>query len=305
LATSALRTGGSSVSSNLLVGAAAGLLLGLVVAFLAGALDRSIKSPEEVEQRLGLPLLAVIPKYRWRRRIDSENSNEESYQTLRAKVHLACQRVAASVLAVVSSGSHEGKSTTAAKLAMAYAASDYQTLVIDAALRRPIQHQLFGIENRIGLSNYLREEKPLEEIIQGTGTPNLFIVTSGSSLAGAMKDFSLPKFAELVENTKDWFDVVILDCPPTLGPGGSKVICALAEGVIIVAQHRRYPASMVVRTKDALQDLGIKVLGVVLNNAYMRRPTKNVAPSVALHRSPQDELEAAELQTASNRFARK
>jgi polysaccharide biosynthesis transport protein len=305
LATTALRTGRFSVSFNLLVGAAAGLLLGFVAAFLAAALDRSIKSPEEVEKRLGLPLLAVIPKYRWRRRIDSENSNEESYQTLRANVQTARQRVAVSVLAVVSSGSQEGKSTTAAKLAMAYAASEHQTLVIDAALRRPIQHQLFGVENRIGLSNYLQEEKPLEDIIQGTGTPNLFIVTGGSSLAEATKRFSSPKFAELVENTKDWFDVVIFDCPPTLGPGGSPVICALAEGVIIVAQHRRYPRSMVVRTRDALQDLGTKVLGVVLNNAYMRRRTKNVAPPVAVHRRSHDELEAAEFQTASNRFARK
>ena len=215
---------------------------------------------------------------------------------------MARQRVAASVLAVVSGGSQEGKSTTAAKLAMAYAGSEHQTLVIDAALRRPIQHRLFGIENRIGLSNYLRGEKTLEEIIQGSGTPNLFIVTSGPSAAGAMKHFTLPKFAELVETAKDWFDVVIFDCPSTLGPGGSTVICALAEGVIIVAQHRRNPCSMVIRTKDALQNLGTKVLGVVLNNAYMKPRTRNFAPSVAVHKRPQGELEAAEFQTALNRL---
>jgi polysaccharide biosynthesis transport protein len=303
LATSALRTGRFSVSFNLLLGAAAGLLLGLVAAFLVGFLDRSIKSPEEVEKLLGLPLLAVIPKYRWRGRIDSKGANEEFYQTLRKKVQIARQRVAASVLAVVSGGSQEGKSTTAAKLATAYAAGEHQTLVIDAALRRPIQHRLFGIENPIGLSNYLRGEKTFEEIIQGTGTPNLFIVTSGPSPAGTMKRLSLPKLAELVETAKDWFDVVIFDCPPTLGPDGSKLICGLAEGVIIVAQHRRYPRSLVVRTKDALQNLGTKVLGVVLNNAYMkRRATRYFAPSVAVRRRSHGKLEAAEFHTASNRM---
>jgi capsular exopolysaccharide synthesis family protein len=302
LATTALRTGRFSVSFNLLVGAAAGLLLGLIAALLVGALDRSIKSPEEVEKRLGLPLLAVVPRYRWRRRLDSGDSNQEPYETLRTNVQMARQRVAASVLAVVSGGSQEGKSTTAAKLAMAYAGSEHQTLVIDVALRRPIQHRLFGIENGIGLSNYLRGEKTLEEIIQGSGTPNLFIVTSGPSAADAMKHFTLPKFAELVETAKDWFDVVILDCPSTLGPGGSTVICALAEGVIIVAQHRRNPCSMVIRTKDALQNLGTKVLGVVLNNAYMKPRTRNFAPSVAVHKRPQGELEAAEFQTALNRL---
>ena len=302
LATTALRTGRFSVSFNLLVGAAAGLLLGLIAALLVGALDRSIKSPEEIEKRFGLPLLAVIPRYRWRRRLDSGDSNKEPYETLRTNVQMARQRVAASVLAVVSGGSQEGKSTTAAKLALAYAGSEHQTLVIDAALRRPIQHRLFGIENRIGLSNYLRGEKTVEEIIQGSGTPNLFIVTSGPSAAGAMKHFTLPKFAELVETAKDWFDVVIFDCPSTLGPGGSTVICALAEGVIIVAQHRRNPCSMVIRTKDALQNLGTKVLGVVLNNAYMKPRTRNFAPSVAVHKRPQGELEAAEFQTALNRL---
>jgi polysaccharide biosynthesis transport protein len=300
LATTASRTGHFSVSFDLLVGAATGLLLGVVLAFLVGALDRSIKSPEEVEKRLGLPLLAVIPKNPWPPRIDSEDP--DAYQTLRTNVQRARQRVAASVLAVVSSGSREGKSTTAAKLGLAYAAGEQQTLLVDTALRRPIQHQLFGIDNRIGLSNYLRGEKNLEEIIQVSGTPNLYLVTSGSSAGDARKLFDLQKFSELVETAKDWFDLVIFDCPPILGPDGSTVICALAEGAIIVAQHRRYPRSMLVRTNAALQSLGTKVLGVVLNNAYVRRRTKKFLPGVAVHQRSREELEAAEFQTALNRL---
>jgi polysaccharide biosynthesis transport protein len=302
LATTALRTGRFNLSLNLLLGAGIGLLLGAGLAFLTGFLDKSIKSPEEVEKRLGLPLLTVIPNDRWRGRTGSKDSNEELYQVLSENVQAARQRVAASVLAVVSSGSGEGKSTTAARLAAAYAASEHQTLLIDAALRRPTQHQFFGIENRIGLSNYLQGEKALEEIIQEGGTPNLFVVTSGSSAAGARKDFNSPKFEELVEAAKDWFDVVILDCPPILGRNGSTVICALAEGVIIVAQHCRYPRSMLARTKNSLQNLGTKVLGVVLNNAYMRRRTKDFSPSVVVHQRAQDELDPAEFQTASTRL---
>jgi len=303
LATTALRTDRFSISLDLLVGAALGLLLGAVAALLAGSLDRSIKTPQEVEKHLGLPLLAVVPKHNRRlARIDSEDSNEEPYQILRQNVHAARQKVAASVLAVVSGGSGEGRSTTAAKLAMAYAASEHQTLVIDAALRRPTQHKLFGIDNRIGLSDYLRGEKALDEIIQDSGTPNLYIVTSGSSPASAIKLFSTPKCAELVETVKEWFDVAIFDCPPILGPDGSMLISGLAEGSIIVAQHRRYPRSMVLRTKEALQNLGTQVLGVVLNQAYVRRPAKKISPWVAVHKRAKAELAAGEFETASSRL---
>jgi polysaccharide biosynthesis transport protein len=303
VATKAWRTERFSISLNLLVGAALGLLLGAVAALLAGSLDRSIKTPQEVEKRLGLPLLAVVPKHhRQVARIDSQDSNEEPYQILRQSVQAARQKVAASVLAVVSSGSGEGRSTTAAKLAMAYAASEQQTLVIDAALRRPNQHKRFGIDNRIGLSDYLRGEKAFDEIIQDSGTPNLYIVTSGSSPASAIKLFSSPKCAELVEKAKEWFDVAIFDCPPILGPDGSMLICGLAEASIIVAQHRRYPRSMVLRTKAALQNLGTKVLGVVLSKAYVRRPAKQISPRVAVHERATDQLEASEFEAAANRL---
>jgi succinoglycan biosynthesis transport protein ExoP len=304
VATMAWKTERFSISFNLLVGVAVGLLLGAVAALLAGSLDRSIKTPQEVEKRLGLPLLAVVPKHhRQRAWIDSQDSNEEPYQILRQSVQAARQKVAASVLAVVSGGSGEGRSTTAAKLAMAYAASEQQTLVIDAALRRPNQHKLFGIDNRIGLSDYLRGEKAFDEIIQDSGTPNLYIVTSGSSPASAIKRFGSPKYAELVETAKEWFDVAIFDCPPILGPDGSMLICGLAEASIIVAQHRRYPRSMVLRTKEALQNLGTKVLGVVLSQAYVRRPAKQIFPKVAVHERATDELEASEFEAASNRLS--
>lgn len=304
LATTAWRTDRFSISINLLVGAALGLLLGAVAALLAGSLDRSIKTPQEVEKRLGLPLLAVVPKHNRRpARLDSEDSNEEPYQILRQNVHAARQRVAASVLAVVSGGSGEGRSTTAAKLAMAYAANEQQTLVIDAALRRPTQHKFFGIDNRIGLSDYLRGEKALDEIIQDSGTPNLYIVTSGSSPASAIKLFSSPKCAELVEAAKEWFDVAIFDCPPILGSDGSMLISGLAEGSIIVAQHRRYPRSMALRTKEALQNLGTKVLGVVLNQAYVMPRAKKISPWVAVHKRAKEELEANEFEAASNRLS--
>ena len=305
LATAAGRTGGISTSLILLAGGAIGLLLGVILALLTGSLDRSIKTPQEVEKCLRLPVLAVIPKpTREAPRIDWHDQNDEAYQVLKTNVQAARQKVAASVLAVVGGGSSPGRSTTAARLAMAYAANEHQTLIIDASLSRPAQHKLFGIDNRIGLSEYLRGEKPFDQIIRASDIPNLFIVTSGSSptramKSGAMKFFGSLKCVELVNTAKEWFDVVLFDCPPIRGSDGSLVICSLAEAAIIVAQHRRSRHSMVIKTKDALHDIGTNVLGVVLNSAYMRRQKKKSLPNLAVHERSKDELAAAEFQAAS------
>jgi capsular exopolysaccharide synthesis family protein len=300
LATTAWRTGGISNSLILSVGAAMGLLLGAMLALLAGALNRSIKTPQEVEKQVRIPLLAVIPKpNREAPGIDRHDQNDEAYQVLKTNVQAARQKVAASVLAVVSGGSGTGRSTTTARLAMAYAASEHQTLVIDAALRRPTQHKFFGIDNGIGLSDYLRGEKPFDEIIRDSGIPNLFIVTGGSSTTSAMKLFGSLNCVELVNTAKEWFDLVIFDCPPIRESDGSLMICGLAEASIIVAQHRRSPRSMVIKTKDALHNIGTNVLGVTLNSAYMRRRKKESLPNLAVHERSKDELAAAEFQAAS------
>ena len=304
LAATASTNGGINNSLILLGGGAIGLLLGAMLALLAGVFDRSIKRPQEVEKRLGLPLLAVIPKPKGEAsRIAWHDPNDEAYQVLKTNVQAARQRVAASVLAVVGSGSGAGRSITTAKLATAYAASGQQTLIIDADLRCPTQHKFFGLDNGAGLSDYVRGEKPFDEIIRDSGTPNLFLVTtgSGSSATGATKLFSSLKCVELVNTAKEWFDVVIFDCPPLRRSDGSLVICGLAEAAVIVAQHRRSPRSMVIKTKDALHNLGTKVLGVVLNSAYVKRRKKKLLLNVAVRERPREEL-AAEFQAASNRL---
>jgi polysaccharide biosynthesis transport protein len=295
LATTAWRTGRFGVSVVLLIGGAAGLIVGTVLALLTAALDRSFKTPQDVEKRLGLPLLAVIPKSN---RQPMPMDSEKSYQILKQNVHLARQKVAASVLAIVSGGSGEGRSTTAAELAMAYAAGEQQTLVIDAALRRPNQHKLFGIGNQTGLSDYLRGEKSFDEIIQENGTPNLFVVTGGSSPASAIDLLNSPKLVELIETAKDWFDVVIIDSAPILAANGSMTVCGLAEASIIVAQHRRYPRALAIKTKDALQTLSTKILGVVLSKALVKRRPKKLLLSMAVTQRPKKEIEAAEFEAA-------
>jgi polysaccharide biosynthesis transport protein len=156
-------------------------------------------------------------------------------------------------------------------LATAYAAAGQKTLLIDSDLRRPAQHELFNLDNRVGLSEYLRGEVSLDDMIQACHLPNLFVITSGTDSSSVVSMLNSDKMHELVDRMKEWFDVVIFDCPPILGVSDALLVSALAEGSLIVAQHRKFPRSMLIRVKGALQGIGTKCLGVVLNNVDVKQ----------------------------------
>jgi polysaccharide biosynthesis transport protein len=256
---------------NMSLGVIAALVLAVGFAFLLEYLDTRVKTLAEVEKLLGVPVLAVIPKgIRLSPRSNLDDADEEAYRILKANADFARQKVAASVLTVVSSGPGEGRSTTVCNLATVCAASGQQTLVVDADLRRPAQHELFELDNQIGLSDYLNGRVAFDRIIQPAQMPNLFVITAGSSPGSAVAYLSSNRLEKLVETGKEWFDVVIFDCPPILGVSDTSVVSGLAEGAIIVARHRRFPRSMMVQGQALLQNLGTKILGVALTNVDVK-----------------------------------
>lgn len=283
---------------NLPLAAAAGLVLGAGSAYLLERSGNTIKKPQDVEHRLGLPLLAAIPKNSSQPlRPKPEKPGGQPYQILKTNVDLARRKAAASVLTVVSAGAGEGKSTTSANLATLYAASELQTLIVDAAQHRPTQHDLLDLDNRVGLSEYFAGEKAFDEIIQSCRSPNLFVITSGS--LPTPTSFDARKLGKLVAIAKDWFDVVIFDCSPVLGVSDAPLISALADGTILVAKHRRFPCSMIAKTKDALQKLGTKILGVVLTNGHFKYDPKRLLPKVAAPKRPNEEFKISEFENSS------
>jgi capsular exopolysaccharide synthesis family protein len=220
---------------------------------------------------LDLPVLAVVPKrIHVLPQTTEDGPDSEAYRILKTNVDFARQKIAASVLSVVSGGPSEGKSTTACNLATTYAAAGQQTLIIGGDLRRPTQHRLFDLDNRVGLSEYLKGEVALDAVIQVAHTPNLFVITSGGGTNSTVSLLNSDKMRELVDAVKGWFDVVLFDCPPILGVSDALIVSALVDGSIIVTQHRRFPRSMLVRVKAAIESAGTKPLGVVLNNVDIK-----------------------------------
>jgi capsular exopolysaccharide synthesis family protein len=259
------------VALNILLGVVVGLVFGVGLAFFIEYLDTSVKTMEDVESFLQVPVLAVIPKNISLLINDTDdNPDAEAYRIMRTNIEFNRKSPDANTITIISGGTGEGKSTTLINLAYTFAKGGYTTLVVDADLRRPSQHRLFGIENESGLSDYLTTELDLEEVVHLTKVDNLYLMTSGQLPNDAVGILNSQRMVELIEEVKGRFDIIFFDSPPILGVSDASVLSSAMDLTIIVVQHRRFPRAMLQRVKQAVANVGGTILGVVLNNVDVR-----------------------------------
>jgi capsular exopolysaccharide synthesis family protein len=260
-----------NVTLNLTLGAVVGLIFGLGIAFFLEYMDTSVKSIEDVERYLQVPVLAVIPKDIGLLHKQSGNSPDaEAYRILRTNIEFNRKNPEDNSITVVSGGAGEGKSTTLINLAYICAQGGYTTLMIDADLRRPRLHTFFNINNSVGLTNYLTTELMLEDVILQTPVDNLYFMPSGILPADAAGILNSRRMSELIQDVKQRFDLVLVDSPPILGVSDASVLASEVDLTMIVVQHRKLPRNMLLRTKQAVENVGGNVIGVVLNNVDVR-----------------------------------
>jgi capsular exopolysaccharide synthesis family protein len=260
-----------NVTLNLVLGAVVGLIFGVGIAFFLEFLDTSIKSLEDVEKYLQVPVLAVIPKdISLLHRERGSSPDAEAYRILRTNIEFNRKNPEDNVLTVVSGGAGEGKSTTLMNLAYICAQGGYTTLMIDADLRRPRLHTFFGINNAVGLTNFLTTDLMLEDVILQTQVDNLYFMPSGILPADAAGILNSRRMSELIQDVKQRFDLIFVDSPPILGVSDASVISSEVDLSIIVVQHRKLPRNMLLRVKQSIENVGGNILGVVLNNVDIR-----------------------------------
>jgi capsular exopolysaccharide synthesis family protein len=259
------------VGLNILLGVVVGLVFGVGLAFFIEYLDTSVKTMEDVETFLQVPVLAVIPKnITLLINDEDDNPDAEAYRIMRTNIEFNRKSPDANTITIISGGAGEGKSTTLINLAYTFAKGGYTTLVVDADLRRPSQHRLFGIENEAGLSDYLTTEIDLEEVVHLTKVDNLYLMSSGQLPNDAVGILNSQRMVELIEEVKGRFDIIFFDSPPILGVSDASVLSSAMDLTIIVVQHRRFPRAMLQRVKQAVANVGGTILGVVLNNVDVR-----------------------------------
>lgn len=260
---------------NMALAVVVGLVFGVGLAFFIEYLDTSIKTLEEIENILQVPLLAVIPK-NISNLIDEtdDNPDAEAYRIMRTNIEFNRKNPEANTITVVSGGPGEGKSTTLNNLACVFARGGYSTLIVDADFRRPSQHRIFGIQNVTGLSDFLTHETQLEELIRPTKENNLYFMPSGKLPVDAVGVLNSQRMLDLVELLKGRFDMVFFDSPPILGVSDASVICSAVDLTLIVTEHRRYPRSVLQRVKSGITNVGGSIVGVVLNKVDIRHDSQ-------------------------------
>jgi capsular exopolysaccharide synthesis family protein len=259
------------VPAYMLLAAVIGLVFGVGLAFFIEYLDTSVKTLDDVEKYLRVPVLAVIPRdVATLIKSTGEVPDAEAYRILRANVEFNKPNRSANTFTLVSGGPGEGKSTTLNNLAYICAQGGYNVLVVDADIRRPSQHRFFEMENNVGLVDFLRGRADLDELIKPTKLDNLSFLPSGQLPDESVGILNSQRMVDLIARVKQTYDLVFFDSPPILGVSDGSVLASECDVTIMVIQHRRFPRVMLQRVKQAVAQAGGALIGVVLNNVDSR-----------------------------------
>lgn len=190
----------------------------------------------------------------------------EAYRTLRTNIQFSNIDEQIQTIMVTSAGPGEGKSTTSSNLAVTYAQSEKNTLLIDCDLRKPTAHRTFMLSNRWGVSNLLAQLCDIDDVIQPTYIPGLSVIPSGPVPPNPSEMLGSKRMTSLLEELKARYDMIIIDSPPTLAVTDAQIIASKCDGVLLVLDSGRVKRDAAIKMKSNLERVNAKILGVVLNN---------------------------------------
>lgn len=228
-----------NVLHNLMYGLLAGLLLGVLSAFVLEFLDDTLKTPEDVEQRLRLAVLGIIPKVGSKQSFaevaaDPRSAFSEAYRSVRTGLQFSTDHGVPRSLLITSPSASEGKSTTAIALARNFAQLGKRVLLIEADLRNPSLHRTLGLPTELGLSNLLSGGSSLGDVTQSTEDENLHVILAGPLPPNPAELLSGSKFVSALIVASERYDQVIVDGPPVLGLADSPILANVVEGTVLV-----------------------------------------------------------------------
>lgn len=202
---------------------------------------------------------------------DPDSIAAEAYRTLRTNLEFLRSDRPFHNLVVTSATAGSGKSTTAANLAVASAQSGMRVCLVDADVRRPVLHDVFGVPNTGGLTTVLRDGVSLQTVARVTSVENLSLVVAGQAGTGhAQHLFTTQRLQKAFNEAGNDFDLAVYDTPPILSVAEAVSIAALSDGVIIVVRAGSIPTSVLQRAVQQIDQVNGRILGVLLNRVNIR-----------------------------------
>jgi succinoglycan biosynthesis transport protein ExoP len=265
------RTPGRPISPilwlNLLIGLGAGLVLGIAAALGIEFVDDTIATPVDLEQKLGVTSLGVIPMVPKSESFveqlaDPKSATAEAHYSVRTALQFATESGVPASLLITSSQAGEGKSSTALALAQNFAGSGKRVLLVDADLRKPTFRTQSG--DVYGLSNLLTGDDLVEKAIHKTSVDNLFILPSGHIPPNPAELVSGTRMRELLARLTEVFDLVILDGPPVLGLADAPLLSSIAAGTMLIFESGVVRRPAAANAVNRLRAANCRLIGGVL-----------------------------------------
>lgn len=279
----------ATLTTNIRKALPLGIVLGLAAIFFLEYMDRSVKTPEEVERITGFASLGIIPSssaarsgygyYGKPRSVEARSGEKvdliphtnsrspiaEAYRAFRTSLLLASAS-SPRVIVITSTLPREGKTTTATNLAVVLAQMGEPVVTVDGDLRKPRLHKVFQRSGQEGLVNFLTGHGSIDSIIKATEVPNLSMIASGPIPPNPSELLASDKMKELIATLRERFSYVIIDSPPVVAVADALVISTCADGVVLCVHGGETSRDLVKRSADRLRQSNISVLGTLLNN---------------------------------------
>lgn len=263
--------------ASLLFGLLGGIGVGIGLAFLLEILDQSVRTQEDVENKLGLPFLGQIPLSMekegpvYKALLSKELSlTSEAVRNLRTMVDFAGVPQNIKTLLVTSTVQDEGKSYVATNLAVVFSQLGEKVLLITGDLRRPSVHRNFGVSAERGLSDFLAKGQRVEELadlVQKSEVPGVHVLACGPRPPNPSELLNTPRLGALVTWAKTNYDRVIVDCTPMYPIHDTLLWGRHINAAIFVIRYGRTRAPLIAKARQRLQEGGVKILGAVVNAA--------------------------------------
>jgi non-specific protein-tyrosine kinase len=271
------------------------LSVGLAAAIAAGAgylleyLDDTVRTAEDVTRIMQLPTVANITRIEGKplpaklvTALQPRLPVSEAFRVLRTNLQYASQEAPPRTLMITSSNPQEGKSVVAANLAVVLAQAGQKVILVDADLRRPVLHQVFGARNDAGLSDALAPRSPGATMhLQTTTVENLRLLSSGPVPPLPAELLGSPRFQRIIDELVDQADIVLFDSPPVLVVADPVILSARVDGVLLVVEAGRTRGPEAAWAVEELRHVRAKLLGVALN----RQAASRTAPYLYYYRT--------------------
>lgn len=264
-----------NLMNNLAVALGVGLLLGLGAAFGLESLDETIKVPEDIEGKLGMPLIGAIPMLEKGVSIDEamadpRSSLSEAYYSVRTALQFSTNDGVPRSLLVTSARPSEGKSTTATALARNFAKLGMNVLLVDGDLRNPSLHRVLRADSGTGITNYLTGSATMSELIQATDQPNLSFIPCGPLPPNPAELLAGATIRAMIAEAEASYDLLVIDGPPVMGLADAPLLASAVAGTVLVIEAGQTRRGL---AKAALRRLALgnaRILGGILSKFNVR-----------------------------------